>query len=403
MTEPMRSDPRFRTWLAERAPQQAPVDLLRRSMLVIDDTVQKDRWTWHLSARIVAMTVIATLAIFAGGFFVSRPPSVVGPAPTTLPSGPTTEPPVATTSASPAPTPSAVDAEVIARIPLPHPDAQTASDDQVGVAHDAIWTVGFRGTNLVQVSTNRNEIVSDVPITSSALFIGDGEVWSMSPVGFIPGPKQMELNRIDPAAGEPRLVAEIPPNGDIAVGLGGVWVVAGADLQLIDPVSGKIIRTLSVSVIRLNVACGSLWGWQLTAESDWVLERLDPESGAILDRFELPDGVRQQLVEIDGMCWTHDATRLYGVTPDQPVHVTDPHVFDIRIAGDTVWSVDGRFLQRVDPTTGKDIGARWRLPVNDIRVVNTKIGADWQLLSAGGSLWLLRNDEIIRYAIPTSP
>ena len=402
MTEPMGPDARFRTWLTEQAPRQAPVDLLRRTMLVIDDTAQKDRWSWHLSARAVAVAVVVALAVFAGGVLVSRPPGVVGPAPTTLPSGPTTEPPVATTSASPAPTPSAVDVEIIARIPLPHPDAQTAFDDQVGVAHDAIWTLSHNGTNLVQISTIRNEVVSDVSVTPSGLAVGDGDIWTVDPWGAIPGPKQMELNLVDPATGEPRLVAEIAPNADIAVGLGGVWV-AGEDLELVDPPSGEVIRRLPASVVRINVACGSLWTWQLTADSSWELERLDPENGDVLDQFGLPDGVRQQLVEIDGMCWAHDATHLYGIAPNQPVRVIDPHVFDLRIAGDTVWSLDGRFLQRIDPMTGEDVGPRWRLPADDVRVVNTKIGADWQLLSAGGSLWLLRNDEIIRYAIPTSP
>jgi hypothetical protein len=40
------------------------------------------------------------------------------------------------------------------------------------------------------------------------------------------------------------------------------------------------------------------------------------------------------------------------------------------------------------------------LPSEDLKIVNSKVGADYRLLTADGSLWLLRNDALIRYAIP---
>ena len=96
------------------------------------------------------------------------------------------------------------------------------------------------------------------------------------------------------------------------------------------------------------------------------------------------------------------AALLHGNGVVSGVDAVAPRVLLYHTAGDTLWSWSNNGLQRIDPLTGGVVGPGWRLPDDDVRVVIPKIGSDWQLLSADGSLWLLRNDELIRYAIPTS-
>lgn len=75
----------------------------------------------------------------------------------------------------------------------------------------------------------------------------------------------------------------------------------------------------------------------------------------------------------------------------------------IQMAGDTLWNTTASgLIQRIDPRTGAATGEAWQLPAEDLHR-DPKGQADWRLLSAGGSLWLLGGDRIVRYDIPTSP
>jgi hypothetical protein len=74
----------------------------------------------------------------------------------------------------------------------------------------------------------------------------------------------------------------------------------------------------------------------------------------------------------------------------------------VHLTGDSAWVLYANVVRRIDPRTGGAIGPSWKLPEQDVRIEVPKVGADWHLLSADGSLWLLRNDVIVRYAIPWS-
>lgn len=407
MAGPMRHDPRFATWLSQQAPSRAPHDLLERSMHEIEGTTQLPMHRSRMLFAGLSLGAVAA-AVIALAYVASHPspPAVVGPAPSASGTSTAEAPqPTAPPSRSPAATPQS--AEVVARIPLPNPDPQTALLDQIAVIDGTIWTAGIYGQELVQIDSRSNRVVSSVAIPPSSLIVSDaGELWTLSPVGGAPGPANFDLSRVVPASGAPQKVIDVPATSAVAVGFNQVWTpdvdggLTGWNLQ-----TGERERRLAGEhVDGLTIGCGSLWIWRFASDGvGWDVDRIDPASGAVLDQFELPDGVEQRLVDIGGTCWTDDGASIYGMARDKPLIETEVQPpGHVHLTSDSAWVLDGSTVRRVDLVTGRALGPGWELPEQDVRIGVPKIGADWHLLSADGSLWLLRNDEIIRYAIPTS-
>jgi len=353
-----------------------------------------DRWQMRTPRALVAYLG----AVIAVGSACAAPPT-----PTASVMPPASASVRVTPSPSSLPTPPYREAKVIARIPLPHPYAQTAGD--IAVTSEAIFIANYSDGSFylarVDVATNQ---ISDVVVDPPALAIGDGAVWMVSPVGGAPTPPSVTLSRVDVRTGEPRVVAEMDFADRLAVGLGGVWVADG-ELRLLDAESGAVTRVLPWSAIGLQVACGELWGWDLSSDEQdprWLLDRLDPLTGNVLEQFALPDGVAPRLVEIDGWCWTNTQCDLYGVAPGEELIITQS-VGPTQFAGSAVWSATERgVVQRLDPRTGDGLRDPWQLPEQDLHV-DPKGRPDWRLLATGGSLWLLGGDQIVRYDIPAIP
>lgn len=304
----------------------------------------------------------------------------------------------------PATSAAAQDAPVVARIPLPHPDAQTVFDGQFAVTNDAIWIADARGSYLVRVDVATNRI-SEVQIEPPDLSAGDAGLWMISPVGEAPGPQTITLSRVDLKTGRVSFAMSLPGGSRLAVGLGGVWVTDG-ELRLLGPTNLKVLRQFRVDGNTIEVACGALWNWASSPDylHPWRLQRLDPLNGRVLEQISLPDAVIPgRLQEIAGLCWTTTYSGLLGIEPGHGISVTTSTGPGGRpqIAGTSVWSwsADG-VIQRIDTRTGMSIGNAWRLPEQDLHS-DPKGQPDWRLLSAGGSLWLLGGNEIVRYRIPT--
>jgi hypothetical protein len=406
MTGPMGPDPRFHAWLSQHAPSGASRDLLERSMRQIDATAQSPmhRPRWLIAG--LSGTSVAVLAVVLT-FLASRPSPLpdVGPAASRPVASQRETPPTRAATASPAPTPQP--AEVLARIRLPHPDPQTAFLDQIAVIDDTIWTAGVRGQELIQIDGRHDRIVSTAAVPPSSLIVGDGgQLWTVSPVGVAPGPANLDVSRVDHKSGVPQKVTEVPATNALAVGFGKIWTPhVGSGLAVWNAKTGERVATLgALHADGLTIACGSLWIWQFAADGvGWGLDRVDPASGAVLDHFELPDGTNQRLVDIGGTCWTDDGVNIYGVAGGQPLIETAVQAPGrVHLTGDSAWVLYANVVRRIDPRTGGAIGPSWKLPEQDVRIEVPKVGADWHLLSADGSLWLLRNDEIVRYAIPSS-
>ena len=111
--------------------------------------------------------------------------------------------------------------------------------------------------------------------------------------------------KIDPKTG--RVLATIPAPGNggdsgLAWAEGTLWVGQhrGRKIVQIDPETGKILRTIESNRVVTGVtwADGELWhGTWEGEESD--LRRIDPKTGEVLERIEMPEGVGVSGLEAD--------------------------------------------------------------------------------------------------------
>jgi len=114
------------------------------------------------------------------------------------------------------------------------------------------------------------------------------------------------IQKIDPASG--RVLATIPaPGGGGDSGLawaeGSLWVGQYRDCKIhqIDPETGTILRTISSNrfVTGVTWVDGELWHGMWDGEESEV-RRVDPNTGEVLERLELPAGSGVSGLESDG-------------------------------------------------------------------------------------------------------
>ena len=114
------------------------------------------------------------------------------------------------------------------------------------------------------------------------------------------------IHKIDPSTG--RVLASIPAPGNggdsgLAWAEGTLWVGHYRDKKIhqIDPDTGAILRTIESNrfVTGVTWVDGELWhGTWEGEESD--VRRIDPQSGEVLERLEMPSGVGVSGLESDG-------------------------------------------------------------------------------------------------------
>ncbi|MEO6525267.1 MAG: glutamine cyclotransferase [Gemmatimonadaceae bacterium] len=114
------------------------------------------------------------------------------------------------------------------------------------------------------------------------------------------------IHKIDPKSG--RVLASIPtPGGGGDSGLawaeGTLWVGKHHERKIhqIDPDTGAILRTIESNRFVTGVTWVDGELWHATWEDDECdLRRVDPRSGEVLERLELPAGVKVSGLESDG-------------------------------------------------------------------------------------------------------
>lgn len=167
-----------------------------------------------------------------------------------------------------------------------------------GVTHDGQRVWAATGTQLVAFDPASGATLHTLERACDAGTAFDGtHLWQIA---------EARIDRIDPASGA--VLASIPaPGAGADSGLtwaeGCLWVGQYRDRRIhqIDPASGRVIRTIESNrfVTGVTWVDGELWhGTWEGDESE--LRRVDPASGAVLERVAMPAGAGVSGLESDG-------------------------------------------------------------------------------------------------------
>ena len=117
---------------------------------------------------------------------------------------------------------------------------------------------------------------------------------------------ESQIHKIDPATG--RILATIPAPGNggdsgLAWAEGTLWVGEYRERKIhqVDPETGAILRTIASTrfVTGVTWVDGEMWHGTWEDETS-DLRRIDPQTGDVLERIEMPDGITVSGLESDG-------------------------------------------------------------------------------------------------------
>ena len=177
----------------------------------------------------------------------------------------------------------------------PFPDR----DHVHGVTHDgqSVWFASDDKLNAFDPATGKLLRSIDVPGAHAGTAFDRRHLFQLA------GDR---IHKIDPKTG--KVLATIPaPGGGRDSGLtwaeGNLWVGQHRNRKIyqIDPETGAILRTIESDRLVTGVTWvdGELWhGTWEGKESD--LRRIDPQTGEVLERIEMPSGVGVSGLESDG-------------------------------------------------------------------------------------------------------
>jgi outer membrane protein assembly factor BamB len=167
-----------------------------------------------------------------------------------------------------------------------------------GVTHDGRHVWAATGPNLIAFDPSSGELARTLDRAGDAGTAFDGtHLYQIA---------EARIDKIDPATGD--VVASIPAPGKggdsgLAWAEGSLWVGQYRDRKIhqIDPATGAILRTIESNrfVTGVTWVDGELWhGTWEGDESD--IRHIDPQSGAVLERLEMPSGTSVSGMESDG-------------------------------------------------------------------------------------------------------
>ena len=171
-------------------------------------------------------------------------------------------------------------------------------DHVAGVSFDGtlVWFAGSERLHALDPESGRVTASLDVPADAGTAFDG-------THLFQIAGDT---IRRIDPATGT--VVASIPApaaseNSGLAWAEGSLWVGQhrGRKIHEVDPETGKVLRTIRSDrfVTGVTWVDGELWHgtWE---DEESELRRVDPRTGAVLERLDMPAGTGISGLEADG-------------------------------------------------------------------------------------------------------
>ena len=166
-----------------------------------------------------------------------------------------------------------------------------------GVTYDGEHVWFAAGDKLTSIDPSSGKTVASIDVAAHAGTAFDGR--------YLFQLAENRIQKIDPKSGQ--VVATIPAPGNSNSGLtwaeGTLWVGQYRDRKIhqIDPETGAILRTIESNRFVTGVTWveGELWhGTWEGDESD--LRRIDPQTGEVRERLEMPPGTYVSGLESDG-------------------------------------------------------------------------------------------------------
>lgn len=171
-------------------------------------------------------------------------------------------------------------------------------DSVHGVSFDGRQVWMATGTRLDAFDPDSGEMLNSLNVVADAGTAFDGE--------YLFQIAEAVIQKIDPKTGE--VLATIPAPGDggnsgLAWAEGSLWVGQhrGRKIHQVDPDTGNVLSTIETDRFVTGVTWidGDLWhGTWENDESD--LRRIDPSSGEVLERLDMPAGTVVSGLESDG-------------------------------------------------------------------------------------------------------
>lgn len=171
--------------------------------------------------------------------------------------------------------------------------------DQVhGVTFDGVHVWFARDGGIVALDPDSGALVRELPLAAGGGTAFDGRyLWQLA---------DGRIQKVDPRSGQ--VVATIPApahGGDSGLtwAEGTLWVgeYRGRKIHQIDAETGAILRTIESDrfVTGVTWVSGELWHATMEDEQSEI-RRIDPETGEVLERLEMPGGVLVSGLEADG-------------------------------------------------------------------------------------------------------
>jgi len=167
-----------------------------------------------------------------------------------------------------------------------------------GVTYDGAHVWFARGEGLVALDPESGALVRELAVPADAGTAFDGEyLWQIA---------DERIQKVDPRSGQ--VVATIPApahgrDSGLTWAEGTLWVgeYRARKIHQIDSKTGAILRTIESDrfVTGVTWVNGELWHATMEAEQS-ELRRIDPKTGKVLERLEMPDGVLVSGLEADG-------------------------------------------------------------------------------------------------------
>ena len=166
-----------------------------------------------------------------------------------------------------------------------------------GVTHDGqrVWFAA--GDSLIAIDPESGETVRTIDVAAHAGTAFDGT--------YLYQIAEDRIQKIDPKTG--RVLSTIPSPGKSSSGLawaeGTLWVGQHRDRKIhqVDPATGAILRTIESNRFVTGVTWVDGEMWHATWEGDESdLRHIDPQTGEVLERVEMPIGVGVSGLESDG-------------------------------------------------------------------------------------------------------